>query len=87
MPALAPPRRSVQLDGGPTTLWVLELRALHVNKTAYSNIHRALDGFLRRRMAIHEYKLISFETGGRHEVVVLAVVQRKTAVSRADNVF
>jgi acetamidase/formamidase len=86
MPALAPPR-NVQLNGGPTTQWVLEMRALHVNKAAYKNIHRTLESLIRRRMAVNEYTLTSLATDMRHEIVVLAVVERKTAVSRADNVF
>ena len=88
MPApVVPPNRRIRLDGGPTTQWVLEMRALHVNKAAYKNIHRTLDSLIRRRMAVNEYKLMSLATDTRHEIVVLAVIQRKTAVSRADNVF
>jgi hypothetical protein len=34
-----------------------------------------------------DYKLVSLATEQRHEVIILAVVQRKTAVSRTDNVF
>ncbi len=86
-PPVVQPNRRVRLDGGPTTLWALELRALHVNKAMYKIIHRTLDALIRRRMAVNEYTLTSLASDTRHEIVVLAVVERKTAVSRVDNVF
>ncbi len=85
MPTLPP--RIVKIAGGrPTCLWVLELRALHINRGLYRGIFRALDAYVRREMAVVD-KLLMYESEARHEVVIVAVVNRKTAVARADNVY
>ncbi len=85
MPTLPP--RIVKIAGGPTSLWVLEVRALHINRGLYKGIFRALDAYVRREMAVVDFKLLMHESEARHEVVIVAVVNRKTAVARADNVY
>jgi len=85
MPTLPP--RIVKIAGGQTSLWVLEVRALHINRGLYRGIFRALDAYIRREMAVVDFKLWMHESEPRHEVVIVAVVDRKTAVTRADNVY